>query len=123
MKKGGVLDKTPFYASSGGQKADFGSIQGFDVENVIKLPNNQHLHMIRNHNLKLNDKVYAKVDELKRDSVSRNHSAAHLFHQAIRELLGDHSSQKDNKFLRIHGDLILIIMKIYLKNKSFKLKI
>ena len=94
FEKGVVLDKTPFYASSGGQKADFGSIQGFDVENVIKLPNNQHLHMISNHNLKLNDKVYAEVDELKRDSVSRNHSAAHLFHQAIRELLGDHSSQK-----------------------------
>ena len=94
FENGVVLDKTPFYASSGGQKADVGTIEGFDVENVIKLPNNQHLHIIRNHNLKLNDKVYAKVDELKRDSVSRNHSAAHLFHQAIRELLGEHSSQK-----------------------------
>ena len=85
--EGIVLDKTPFYAESGGQVSDKGTINGVEVLDVIKLPNKQHLHLV-NHKFNEGDIVVAKVDQIIRKQTQRNHSATHLLHKALKEVLG-----------------------------------
>lgn len=92
--EGIILDQTPFYAESGGQIADEGLINDKVVQQVKKLPNHQHLHVIKNHDFKVGDIVTATVDENKRKEVEKNHSAAHLFHQAIKDVYGKHCHQQ-----------------------------
>lgn len=96
--EGVVLEKTPFYAESGGQVADQGVIIMNDliyqVEDVQKLPNGQFLHVITNHKFKDNDPVLAKVDQDNRYQTMYNHSATHLLFAALREVVGTHVSQQ-----------------------------
>jgi len=94
-----VLDRTPFYAESGGQVGDQGTLDTgasrFDVQTTKKHPSGAFLHIgrIRSGTLKVGDKVKAKVWE-DRKSVKLNHSATHLLHAALRKKLGDHVTQK-----------------------------
>lgn len=89
-----VLDKTPFYATSGGQVADIGVINGIFVKDVIKMPNGQHLHILEDASLNVGDSVTALVDEVNRIKIMKNHSAAHLLQKALQVVLGDHVHQQ-----------------------------
>ena len=89
-----VLDKTPFYATSGGQVADKGTINDIEVLDVIKLPNGQHAHVLAENDLKEGDLVYASVDKDFRSQVMKNHSSAHLFQKALQDEVGSHAHQQ-----------------------------
>jgi alanyl-tRNA synthetase len=95
---GVVLENTPFYAESGGQVSDRGTISFkdtiYEVEDVQKLPNGQFLHVIPEHRLKDGDNVFAKVDQATRNATMYNHSATHLLFAALREVVGTHVSQQ-----------------------------
>ncbi|ASF39996.1 alanine--tRNA ligase [Halobacillus halophilus] len=93
------LDKTPFYAESGGQIADKGRIENdnvlLEVTNVQKAPNGQHMHeaVIQKGTLHKGDRVHAEIDEKSRSFIVKNHTATHLLHQALKDVLGDHVNQ------------------------------
>ncbi|RCW65276.1 alanine--tRNA ligase [Saliterribacillus persicus] len=94
-----MLDETPFYAESGGQIADIGIIsfekgQG-KVLDVQKAPNGQHLHRIKVEEgiLEKGNKIKAVVDQEKRKYIIKNHTATHLLHQALKDVLGTHVNQ------------------------------
>ncbi|TXG01370.1 alanine--tRNA ligase [Massilia arenae] len=95
-----VLDTTPFYAESGGQVGDQGVIgtagMQFDVEDTLKIQADVFGHhgVLREGSLKVGDTVDAQVDTGKRGRTIRNHSATHLMHKALREVLGSHVQQK-----------------------------
>jgi alanyl-tRNA synthetase len=95
-----VLDTTPFYAESGGQVGDQGVIQAgagaFEVEDTLKIQADVFGHhgVLRDGTLKVGDTVDAQVDTTKRARTIRNHSATHLMHKALREVLGSHVQQK-----------------------------
>ena len=96
-----VLEHTPFYAESGGQVGDIGSIEVgnavFEVKDTQKNGNAfVHIGRMAKGAIKLdkNTKVTAKVDAAKRNATALNHSATHLMHAALREVLGDHVTQK-----------------------------
>ncbi len=95
--EGIVLDQTPFYATSGGQVADQGTINGLKVTDVSKLPNGQFLHQVEENAFEEGDEVLAIVDAYERLKTIRNHSAAHLFHQAIKDLFGKHANQQGSQ--------------------------
>ncbi|OED49393.1 alanine--tRNA ligase [Endozoicomonas sp. (ex Bugula neritina AB1)] len=94
-----ILDKTPFYAESGGQVGDTGSLQ-FDGGTLRVLDTQKqgdhHLHLVEvaEGTLQLTSKVISDVDAVKRKATSLNHSATHLLHAALRKVLGDHVTQK-----------------------------
>ncbi|CBJ38855.1 alanyl-tRNA synthetase [Ralstonia solanacearum CMR15] len=95
-----VLDHTPFYAESGGQVGDQGTLKAatvwFDVADTQKvLPEVfGHHGTLRTGVLKVGDAVAAEVDAARRARTMRNHSATHLMHKALREVLGAHVQQK-----------------------------
>ena len=95
-----VLDTTPFYAESGGQVGDKGLIKAgagvFEVEDTLKIQADVFGHhgVLQSGSLKVGDTVDAQVDEAKRARTIRNHSATHLMHKALREVLGGHVQQK-----------------------------
>ena len=95
-----VLDTTPFYAESGGQVGDHGAIRAtggeFEVEDTLKIQAEVFGHhgVLRSGSLKVGDTVDAQVDQAKRARTIRNHSATHLMHKALREVLGSHVQQK-----------------------------
>lgn len=101
--EGIVLDKTPFYATSGGQLADHGIIYNqdfsFDVTDVEKLPNGQYIHKINQPvNVDVEGlEVVAQVDEERRILTEYHHSATHLLFKALRDILGDHISQQGSQ--------------------------
>ena len=93
-----ILDKTPFYAQGGGQVGDKGKLYGkngvFNVENTIKLPNGCYLHEgYSDGGLVCGEILNAEVDANLRKATERNHTATHLLHHALREVLGDHVHQ------------------------------
>ncbi|NSL50194.1 alanine--tRNA ligase [Calidifontibacillus erzurumensis] len=94
-----ILDVTPFYAESGGQIADQGYLVNDNltlrVKDVQKAPNGQHLHtvVVEKGILSKGEKVIAKIDEEKRNSIIKNHTATHLLHQALKDVLGVHVNQ------------------------------
>ena len=98
-----VLDETPFYAESGGQVGDRGIVQSaqgiFAVEDTQKIQATVfgHQGVLRTGRLAVGDAVNAKVDVLARTRIMRNHSATHLMHKALREVLGDHVQQKGSQ--------------------------
>ena len=97
-----VLDDTPFYAESGGQVGDQGELKGnglFGVEDTLKIQATVFGHhgVMKTGVLKVGDSVAAKVDAQSRDRTMRNHSATHLLHKALREVLGDHVQQKGSQ--------------------------
>jgi alanyl-tRNA synthetase len=95
-----VLDKTPFYAESGGQVGDRGELVGsagtFEVADTQKIQADVFGHhgALKTGTLKLGDKVEARVDVERRKRIMRNHSVTHLMHKALREVLGPHVQQK-----------------------------
>lgn len=111
-----VLDQTPFYAESGGQVGDKGELKGanfsFAVEDTQKYGQAiGHIGKLAAGSLKVGDAVQADVDEARRARIRLNHSATHLMHAALRQVLGTHVSQKgslvNDKVLRFdfsHND-------------------
>ncbi len=98
-----VLDTTPFYAESGGQVGDAGAIAAgsggevlFEVRDTQKIQAEVFGHhgRLERGELRVGDKVHARVDAARRARTVRNHSATHLMHKALREVLGPHVQQK-----------------------------
>jgi len=96
-----VLDVTPFYAESGGQVGDAGQLCGqggvvFDVADTQKIQPAVFGHhgVLCQGSLRVGDHVTASVDAARRARIVRNHSATHLMHKALREVLGDHVQQR-----------------------------
>jgi alanyl-tRNA synthetase len=95
-----VLDTTPFYAESGGQVGDQGLLQTagakFEVEDTLKIKADVFGHhgALTEGSLQVGDAVQAQVNTELRTATVRNHSATHLMHKALREVLGDHVQQK-----------------------------
>jgi len=95
-----LLDKTPFYAESGGQVGDAGVVDAngvtFDVLDTRKLAGQYHAHVgrVRVGTLAVGDQVHAAIEAERRAAIVLNHSATHLLHAALRKLLGEHVTQK-----------------------------
>ncbi|MET0961518.1 MAG: alanine--tRNA ligase [Noviherbaspirillum sp.] len=95
-----VLDSTPFYAESGGQAGDIGTLESeageFRVQDTRKLQADVtgHYGVLENGTLAVGDVLSARVDARHRAQTMRNHSATHLMHAALRIVLGGHVSQK-----------------------------
>lgn len=102
-----VLNKTPFYGESGGQRGDTGLLffgeEKIPVIDTIK-QNDLIVHIVKKFPVDLNGTVKAEVNASKRQATSSNHSAVHLMHAALHQVLGDHAVQKgqdvDNNRLR-----------------------
>lgn len=94
-----ILDRTPFYAESGGQIADKGIITSGNtqlmIDGVQKGPNGQHIQqaIVQQGAIKVGDTVEAIVDLSSRSSIIRNHTATHLLHRALKDVLGEHVNQ------------------------------
>ena len=95
-----ILDKSPFYAESGGQIGDSGYIKPkdakFHVQDTLKIKKNVfgHIGVLESGSLKCNEQVEALIDEHRRNDIKRNHSVTHLLHKALKIILGDHVEQK-----------------------------
>jgi alanyl-tRNA synthetase len=94
-----VLNHTPFYAESGGQVGDTGSLSGnfgrFTVRDTQKSASAFiHVGLLETGTLRVGDRVEARVDAERRHSIALNHSATHLLHAALRKVLGTHVEQK-----------------------------
>lgn len=95
-----VLDKTPFYAESGGQVGDAGELRNasslFEVEDTLKIQADVFGHhgQVLEGEIKVGDQLSAKVNAERRSRTIRHHSATHLMHKALREVLGTHVQQK-----------------------------
>lgn len=96
---GVILDVTPFHAEGGGQVGDTGVIEGplgkMELTAVKKLLNGTiyHLGHVTEGSLKVNDNAVLKVDLARRRAIARNHTATHLLHAALKEVLGSHVNQ------------------------------
>ncbi|MED4603543.1 alanine--tRNA ligase [Paenibacillus validus] len=94
-----ILDRTPFYAESGGQVSDHGYMTAGDtvlkVESVGKAPHGQHVHtvVVQAGVLRSGETVQATVTQDVREDIIKNHTATHLLHKALKEVLGDHVNQ------------------------------
>ncbi len=94
-----VLDRTPFYAESGGQVGDRGNLVGngvrFEVNDTL-VTGVQHMHIgtVAEGQISVGDGLEAHIDDARRAHIRRNHSATHLLHAALRKVLGNHVQQK-----------------------------
>jgi len=94
-----ILDRTPFYAESGGQVSDRGELAGKNVRAVVqdvsKAPRGQHVHHVKVASglLRVGDVVEASVAKADREAITKNHTATHLLHKALKEVLGGHANQ------------------------------
>lgn len=94
-----ILDQTPFYAEAGGQVGDVGKLIGSDATATVADTYSPvsgliiHKVTVENGSIKIGDEVTATVDAEKRDATRRNHTATHLVHAALREVLGTHVKQ------------------------------
>ncbi|MED7819921.1 MULTISPECIES: alanine--tRNA ligase [unclassified Francisella] len=94
-----ILDKTPFYAESGGQVGDKGVLEGVGVEFIVEDVQKSgsailHIGKVSKGILRKNDEVTARVNDQQRLAIAANHSATHLLHKALKIVLGDHAEQK-----------------------------
>jgi alanyl-tRNA synthetase len=94
-----VLDRTPFYAESGGQVGDAGQLEGNGAKFVVADTQKRgtafsHVGNLASGSINVGDKLSAKVDAQRRKAVMANHSATHLLHAALRKVLGTHVQQK-----------------------------
>jgi alanyl-tRNA synthetase len=113
-----VLSATPFYAESGGQVGDTGVLTNDGSRFVVADTRKRqaaHLHIgvLEQGTLKVGDRLNAHVDEARRRAIMRNHSATHLMHAALRQVLGEHVTQKGSlvnaDYLRFdfsHGEAV-----------------
>jgi alanyl-tRNA synthetase len=94
-----LLDRTPFYAESGGQVSDRGKLAwpggAAEVVGLYKAPHGQHVHQatVTAGTLSVGDTVTAAVEAAERADIVRNHTATHLLHKALKEVLGEHVNQ------------------------------
>ncbi|MGG4551784.1 alanine--tRNA ligase [Paenibacillus humicus] len=94
-----ILESTPFYAESGGQVSDQGVILSelgsADVNGLFKAPRGQHVHQVtvNSGELRVGAAVTAQVDRKLRSEILKNHTATHLLHKALKEVLGEHVNQ------------------------------
>jgi alanyl-tRNA synthetase len=93
-----VCDRTPFYAESGGQVSDRGRMEGahgfVQVERAVKLPDGRFVHQgTVSGQIWANETLTLKADAAFRQAICRNHTATHLLHKALRDVLGDHAQQ------------------------------
>ncbi|MGV0171719.1 alanine--tRNA ligase [Bacillus velezensis] len=94
-----LLDKTPFYAESGGQIGDRGVLRSeqavVTIKDVKKAPNGQHVHegTVDSGTIQKGASVTAEVEDQMRSGVVKNHTATHLLHQALKDVLGTHVNQ------------------------------
>ncbi len=94
-----LLDETPFYAESGGQVADKGTLKSaeaiIDIKDVKKAPNGQHVHegIVVSGTVQKGIEVTAEVESALRKGIVKNHTATHLLHQALKDVLGSHVNQ------------------------------
>lgn len=94
-----ILASTPFYAESGGQVSDQGTIHSDSasatVEGLFKAPHGQHVHQVtvKTGELRVGAEVTASVDREQRSHTVKNHTATHLLHKALKETLGEHVNQ------------------------------
>ncbi|SEM73292.1 alanine--tRNA ligase [Lihuaxuella thermophila] len=94
-----ILEETPFYAESGGQVADRGTITTHTaklrVEDVQKGPRGEHVHtvVVESGSIRQGDTAFASVDHSLRSETVKNHTATHLLHKALKEVLGEHVNQ------------------------------
>ncbi|MEY1637053.1 alanine--tRNA ligase [Morganella morganii] len=104
-----ILDKTAFYAESGGQVGDTGVLSSNDAQFSVLGTQKYgqaigHAGRVDSGKLTVNHKITAKIDEERRNAIRLNHSATHLMHAALRQVLGEHVSQKgslvNDKYLR-----------------------
>ncbi|MCA9098494.1 MAG: alanine--tRNA ligase, partial [Planctomycetaceae bacterium] len=104
-----VLDRTPFYGETGGQVGDIGTIETSSA--VFQVIDTQrdgelvlHIGHLKNGSLKVDEKVQATVDDLRRSGIRRAHSATHILHHALRTILGPNAQQRgslvENDLLR-----------------------
>jgi alanyl-tRNA synthetase len=91
-----ILDQTPFYATSGGQKGDDGKIGNVKISETKKFAGNLFVHFFSSQDFtfKVGDEVEATVNSQTRNQRAQNHSATHLMHKALKEVLGNSISQK-----------------------------
>ena len=95
-----MLNQTPFYAESGGQIGDTGQMHGDKVK--LKVTDTQkkagdvfaHVVTVEDGAVKIGDALHLEVDHERRSAIRQNHSATHLLHEALRQVLGDHVAQK-----------------------------
>ena len=92
-----VLNKTPFYATSGGQIHDSGKINGYEILDVFKGPNGQHIHKIKLNGkveIKNNQLVNCLIDSLKRYKITAAHSAEHILHESLKSVVDKNIKQE-----------------------------
>jgi alanyl-tRNA synthetase len=94
-----VLERTPFYAESGGQVGDTGELVSGKARFAVSDTRKRgaayaHLGRLEGSPLRIGDKVAARIDSVRREHIRRNHTATHLLHAALREVLGTHVQQK-----------------------------
>jgi len=139
-----ILEKTPFYAESGGQVGDIGTISSeeftFKVLDTQKVGDHfGHIGIVEKGEIKKNTKVQAQINKKIRKKIALNHSATHLLHASLRKVLGDHVEQKgslvDSQKLRFdfthsksipEGDILKVedlINDEIIKNSSSKIEI
>jgi alanyl-tRNA synthetase len=97
-----VLDRTPFYAESGGQVGDSGELEGKDARFAVadtqkRGAAHSHLGKLESGTIRLGDTLEARVDGTRRQATALNHSATHLLHAALRKVLGTHVLQKGSR--------------------------
>ncbi len=89
-----VLKETCFYATSGGQMHDKGKIGNYEVTNVFKGPNGQHIHEIKKANIELNQSYFSAINERERVRTTANHTTEHLLHSALKEIIDKNIKQE-----------------------------
>ena len=94
-----ILEKTPFYAESGGQVGDTGTISSPDgifevIDTQISGEAFIHIGSVTKGSIQINDKVKASINPIKRESITKNHTGTHMLHAALMNVLGDHVEQR-----------------------------
>ena len=109
------MDKTPFYAESGGQVGDTGKLASSKFAAKVNDTYSPvtglivHKVTVEDGSIKIGDEVVAAVDAEKRDATRRNHTATHLVHAALKEVLGSHERNGIGKFIVEEAPHIVVI--------------
>ena len=118
-----VLDETPFYAESGGQVGDTGAIKGVGVNLKVEDVKNNDESIIHYCSGVIDKKIQGNVmcifDNLRRQNIRKNHTATHLMHKALKQVLGDHVSQAGSL---VHPDYLRFDISHYEKIQSIQLR-
>ncbi len=124
-----VTERTPFYSEMGGQIGDKGTIFGEGFEGIVtdckKNISNKIVHIIKikKGKVKINEKITLKVDKIRRNNISKNHTATHMLHKALRMVLGEHVHQSgsyvDEERLRFDFTHFTALTQVELKKVEY----